>query len=177
MQENRPSDQMLLSLVVAVATNGAIGMQNQLPWRLPADLRYFRKLTTGHCVLMGRNTFESIGKPLPNRTNIVVSRNPDFSAEGILPAQSLEEALQIARQLGETEAFLIGGGQLYAQALPLADRLYLTEVQTTPEADTFFPLPLEPHWKETSREEHTPDQNNLFSFAFVVYQAYRKANS
>src|SRR5438105_4996918 len=117
---------MLISLIAAVSKNLVLGKNNQLPWRLPPDSQYFREKTTGHVVIMGRKTYESMGKPLPNRTNIVVTRNKNFSAPQTIVVPSLEEAVQKAKDLGESEAFIVGGGQIYTQSLPLADKLYLT---------------------------------------------------
>jgi dihydrofolate reductase len=131
---------MLVSLIVAQDERGAIGVGNRLPWRLSSDLKRFKAITMGHAVIMGRKTWESIGKPLPGRTNIVITRRRGFRAPGAQVVSSLEEALDLARAADENEAFVIGGGDIFALALPLADRLYLTRVHTTViDADTFFP--------------------------------------
>lgn len=129
---------MLVSIIVAVAENGVIGKDNQLIWRLPDDLKRFKKLTTSHPIIMGRKTFDSIGKPLPGRTSIVVTRNQDFKMDGIVIVHSFEEALKEAGKLDTNEVFVIGGGELYKMALSVADRLYITEVKTTIEGDTFL---------------------------------------
>lgn len=132
---------MLVSLIVALDENGAIGVGNKIPWHLSSDLRRFKAITMGHAVIMGRKTWESISKPLPGRSNTVITRSRGFRAPGAQVVPSLEEALELARSARESEAFVIGGGEIFALALPMADRLYLTRVHTTvPNADTFFPL-------------------------------------
>ncbi len=158
---------MLTSIIVAVSTNGVIGKDNQLIWRLPDDLKRFKNLTLGHPMIMGRKTYESIGKPLPGRTSIVITRNPDFSAQGIILATSLNDAMEKARQTGTAEAFIIGGGNIYEQALPIADKLYLTEVHTEIDGDTFFRLTNKVDWKETQRIDHPADDRHQYSFDFV----------
>ena len=160
----------MIALVVAMAENRVIGKNNQLVWRLPADLKFFKNLTTGHPIIMGRKTFESIGKPLPNRTNIVITRQQDFEAEGCLVAHSLNEALMLAQQL-DSEIFIIGGAEIYKQAMFLADTIYLTEVHHTFEGDTFFPEIDSVLWEETSRDEHSSDEKNPYDYAFVTLKA------
>lgn len=157
--------------MVAVAENGVIGKDNALPWRLPADLRHFKALTLGHTVVMGRKTFESIGKGLTGRRNLVVSRNPAFRPEGAERAASLDAALAAAGDAGEV--FVIGGAQIYRQALPLADRIYLTLVHASPEGDTHFPLPQAPEWTLESSEPHDADERNVFPVEFRVYRRNR----
>ncbi|MER3443390.1 MAG: dihydrofolate reductase [Meiothermus sp.] len=165
----------MLSLVVAMAENRVIGRNGGLPWRLPNDLKHFRRLTTGHPVVMGRKTYESIGKPLPGRTNVVVSRSPDYSAPGCLVVNSLEAALQVAEAAphdpaGTRETFVIGGAELYAQALPLADRIHLTLVHAEVAGDTFFP-DLDPGaWREVSREDHEPDEQHAYAYSFLTLE-------
>lgn len=162
---------MIISAIVAIARNFAIGRQNQIPWYLPADLKYFKKVTTGHHVIMGRKSFESIGRPLPNRTNVVITRDPYFVATGCTVVHSLREALAFAIANGETEAFIIGGGEIYRQSWPLLDRLYLTEVDTEPEeSDVFFPKIDETEWRELSREAHAADEKNTSSYVFRVLE-------
>ena len=161
---------MIISAIVATARNLVIGHQNQIPWYLPADLKYFKKMTTGHHVIMGRKSFESIGKPLPNRTNVVVTRDPFFVATGCMVAHSLPEALSLAEANGETEAFVIGGGEIYRQSWPYLDRIYLTEVDAEPEGDVFFPKMDETEWRELSREVHPADEKNEFAFVFRVLE-------
>ncbi len=157
----------MLSLIAAAADNNAIGKNNQLLWSLPADLKHFRETTSGRTVIMGRKTFESIGRPLPNRRNIVVTRQADYSPEGVEVAHSLEEAIGLIG--GQDEAFVIGGAELYRQALPLADRVYLTRVKGEFEADAFFPE-LGPEWREVSRREGIVDEKNALPHAFLVLE-------
>lgn len=164
---------MKISLVVAAARNRAIGLNNRMPWHLPEDLKYFKRVTMGKPVIMGRNTFESIGKPLPGRPNIVISRNGGYKADGITLVNSLEAALLAAQQLlpqGVDEIMVIGGAQIYAQALPRADRLYLTEVDAEPEADAFFPAIDRKEWQETAREAHAACERNPYPYSFVVLE-------
>jgi len=163
---------MKLALIAAVAENGAIGKDNQLLWHLPADLQHFKRLTTGHTVVMGRKTYESIGKPLPNRINVVVTRQPDFQAEGCVVVHSLDEAMSQATsnlkpQPSNHQLFVIGGAELYAQALPLANTLYLTEVKANPQGDAFFPTINLMDWDELSRSPHQPDERHAHAFEFV----------
>ena len=153
-----------------MAENRVIGKENKLIWHLPADLKFFKNLTTGHPIIMGRKTFESIGKPLPNRTNIIITRQADFTAEGCLVAHSLTEALMMAQQL-DSDIFVIGGAEIYKQAMFLADTIYLTEVHHTFEGDTFFPEIDSILWQETSREEHKADEKNPYDYAFVTLKA------
>ena len=158
---------MRLSLIVAMAKNRVIGNHNQMPWHLPADFAYFKKITTGHPIIMGRKTFESIGRPLPGRRNIVVSRNPAFRADGADVAASLGEAIDAC---GDTDAFVIGGATLYAEALPRIDRIYLTEVDASPEGDTLFPALDKQQWREVARERREADAKNGHAMTFVVLE-------
>lgn len=159
----------MIALVVAMAENNVIGKENKLIWHLPADLKFFKNLTTGHPIIMGRKTYESIGKPLPNRTNIIITRQPDFKAESCLVAHSLSEALMMAQQL-DSDIFVIGGAEIYNQAMFLADTIYLTEVHHKFEGDTFFPEIDPLLWVETAREEHQADEKNPYDYAFVTLQ-------
>ncbi|MBI1227476.1 MAG: dihydrofolate reductase [Bacteroidetes bacterium] len=161
---------MIVSAIVATARNLAIGHKNLIPWYLPADLKYFKKKTTGHHVIMGRKSFQSIGKPLPNRTNVVITRDPFFLATGCTIVHSIEEALELAEANGELEAFIIGGGEIYRKSWPYLDRLYLTEVDAEPEADVFFPEIDENEWQELSREAHPADEKNEFGYVFRVLE-------
>lgn len=149
---------MRVSLIVARAENGVIGVDNQLPWHLPCDLQYFKRITLGKPVIMGRKTFESIGRPLPGRTNVVVTANPAFSAPGIRVAHSLDAGLQMAKAQAELdgvdEVMLIGGATLYREALPSVDRMYVTEVAMTPDGDAFFDAPDPQVFKKVSEETH-----------------------
>jgi dihydrofolate reductase len=156
---------MRLSLVVAVARNGVIGRDNQLPWRLPDDLAYFKRVTMGHPVVMGRRTWQSIGKPLPGRTNIVVTHDPGFRAPGCVVAHSLDEAWRAAQ--GADEACVIGGTSLFAETLPLADVIHLTEVEADVEGDTYFPQFDRSAWKETEVERHAADARHAYPFRIV----------
>ena len=157
---------MRISLIVALARNRVIGRDNQLPWRLSADLQHFKRLTMGKPIVMGRKTCESIGKPLPGRTNIVVTRNSSFSAEGCRVVHSIDEALVAAG--GADEVMIMGGENLYSQLLPRADRLYLTEVQAEVSGDAWFPEFDATQWQELERESHRADENNEFDYDFVV---------
>ncbi len=159
----------ILTLIAAVARNGVIGIDNRLPWHLPADLKRFKALTTGHAVIMGRKTWQSLPekfRPLPGRQNIVVTRNGDFRAEGATVVTSLPAAVAAAQS---GEAFVIGGAELYSAALALADRLQLTEIDAAFDGDTHFPA-IDPHqWRETARETHRDEAGGL-GYAFVTYQ-------
>lgn len=153
-------------LVAAVARNGVIGARGQLPWRLPEDLRHFRKITLGHPVIMGRRTWQSLGKPLPGRENIVISRSPGFEAPGASVASSVASAIALCA--GEAVAFVIGGAEIYAAALPLADGLVLTEIDRDYQGDTRFPSWDRQAWRATQKETHTSADG--VPFAFVLYE-------
>ncbi len=157
----------LLTLIVARARNGVIGRDNTLPWRLPEDLAHFKRTTMGAPVIMGRKTWESIGRPLPGRRNIVVSRNAQLRLDGAETASSLEDALRLC--VGVEQVFLIGGAQLYAEALPSADRLIVTEIEADIEGDAYFPDIDPQRWIATERERHHSEANG-FDYAFVTYE-------
>lgn len=157
---------MRISLIAALAANHVIGHNNKMPWRLPADLQYFRATTMGKPVIMGRKTFESIGKPLHGRQNIIVTRNPAYQVEGAVVAHSVAEALAAA--VGAEEVMVIGGAQIYEELLPEADRLYLTLVQAEFEGDTYFPTFDAQEWREVWREDHTPDEKNPYPYSFLI---------
>lgn len=157
-----------IGLVVAMAEGRVIGAGGRLPWHLPADLRHFRTLTLGKPIVMGRRTFESIGHPLPGRTNIVVTRNPAVRGAGISIARDLEAALAMARPLGEV--MVIGGAAIYARALPVAERIYLTEVHARLSGDTYFPGYERGEWRERDRIDHPPDPANHYPYSFVVLE-------
>lgn len=164
---------MIISLIAALTENRVIGKNNDLPWRLPDDMKYFMRTTTGHHVIMGRKNYDSLPpnfKPLPNRTNIVVTRQEDFEAKGCTIVNSIKAGIDMARTNKEKELFIIGGAQIYEQALPMAHRLYLTEIKTTMEGDTFFPAYDKEKWVEESRIAHPADEKHPFAFDFVVYQ-------
>ena len=157
-----------ISIIVAMAKNRTIGINNTLPWRCPEDLKHFKALTMGHHMIMGRKTFDSIGKPLPGRTTVVVSRNTQLKIEGCIVAHSLTEA--IAACAGDDEIFVVGGAELYTQALPLANKLYLTEIQQNVEGDAHFPLFDMNQWQEVSRETRQQDTPQPLSYHFVSLQ-------
>jgi len=162
-----------LSVIVAVAENGVVGKNNGLPWYLPADLQYFKRTTLGKPIVMGRKTFESIGRPLPGRANIVISRNPGYTAEGVTVVSSLEGALAVAQEIalidGAEELMVIGGATIYAEAIPMADRLYVTEVHSVVEGDAYLDDVDWESWHECSREHHKAVDPNPYDFSFVVY--------
>ena len=161
---------MRISIIAALDERGGIGKDNRLPWHLSADLKRFKTLTMGHHLIVGRKTCQSIGRPLPGRKGIVITRDPRFEAPGYTVAHSLEQALSLARQRGENEAFIAGGAAIYALALPLADRMYLTRVHTIAEADTFFP-PFDPAaWKLLQNQRHPADEKNEFDFTVQVWE-------
>ena len=160
---------MIVSVIAAVAHGGVIGRGGQLPWHLPADLRRFRKLTTGHHILMGRKTYESLGRPLPERTNVVITRQAAYRPPEVLVARSLEEAVEMARQAGETEAFVIGGAEIFRLALPTADRIYMTEIDADVAGDTHFPEYDSSRWRLIERTVRPPDARNSLPMTFLQY--------
>lgn len=155
-----------LTLIVATERSNGIGVNNALPWRLPEDLAFFKRTTSGHTILMGRKTFESIGRPLPNRRNIVITRNPDWQHPGTETAGSLQQAAAMA---GEGEVFVIGGAEIYREALPLAARLIVTEIAADFSCDAFFPAIDPAVWDIVSREPHQSAEQG-FAYAFVIYR-------
>jgi dihydrofolate reductase len=155
-----------VSLIVAMARNRVIGINNTLPWHLPADLKHFKALTMGHHIVMGRKTYESIGKPLPGRTSVVVTRNADYAQPGVIVVNSLEAA--IAACGDDAEIFVIGGAELYRQAIVLADRIYLTEIDADISGDVHFMELDRKLWIEAGRDSHAQDEKNLYSYHFVV---------
>ena len=157
-----------ISLIAALALNRVIGIENRLPWRLPEDLAHFKALTLGHPILMGRKTFESLGRPLPGRRNIVITRNPDYWSPGCEVAGSIAGAIALCADAGEV--FFIGGAEMYAQALPLVERLYLTEIQIEAQGDAWFPDYDLSVFREVSREPHTGEKGDALTFDFVVYE-------
>ncbi|AJQ97716.1 dihydrofolate reductase [Gynuella sunshinyii] len=164
---------MKLALVWAMARNRVIGKDNQLPWRLPNDMKRFRQLTTGKCVIMGRKTYDSLGKPLPDRENIVITRQQHLSLPGVHVAGSLEEAIELAESLSEArqqdEIMVMGGAEIYARALPMADRLYITQVHADIEGDTCFPEFDMQSWQLQSTEEFCADADHSYDYSFAVY--------
>ncbi|MFN0047528.1 MAG: dihydrofolate reductase [Cytophagales bacterium] len=161
---------MKVSIIVAISNNNAIGKNNQLLWHLPNDLKMFKSITTGHCIIMGRKTYESIGKPLPNRTNILISNQKDFKIEGCELVNSIEEALEKASQKGESEVFVIGGGQIYGAAMALADRIYLTKVNVNIEGDVYFPDLTISNWHVVSSELHIADEKHAYEYTFEILE-------
>ena len=160
---------MILSLIAAIGKNNELGKKNALLWNLPIDMKHFRDTTRGHTVIMGQKTYASLGKPLPNRRNIVVTRNKDFQAEEVDISHSLEETLESCKNTDE-EIFVIGGGEIYKQTIGKADRLYLTHVEATfPDADAFFPKFDTNDWNVVSEESHPKDDKHAFSFTFKTY--------
>lgn len=160
-----------ISIIAAMAKNRTIGVNNTLPWRCPEDLKHFKALTMGHHMIMGRKTFDSIGKPLPGRTTVVVTRNRALQLEGCVMAHSLHEA--IAACAGDAEIFIVGGAELYAQAVPLADTLYLTEIQQDVAGDAHFPLFDATEWHELAREARSQESPQPLRYHFVTYQRHK----
>jgi len=162
---------MRIAIIVAMAGNRVIGRNNQLPWRIPADLRHFRALTMGKPIIMGRKTYESIGRPLPGRDNIVITADRLYQAEGCQVVYSIDQALQAAGRC--EEALIIGGANLYRQTLEYADRLYLTLVKAEPQGDAWFPEVEPQQWREIEREKHKADESNEYDYDFVVLDRAR----
>ncbi|NVK44311.1 MAG: dihydrofolate reductase [Oceanospirillaceae bacterium] len=164
---------MRLAIIVAQAQNRVIGIDNKLPWYLPGDLKYFKQVTLGKPVIMGRKTFDSIGRPLPGRANIVVTRDPDWHHEGVQTAASLQQAVELADAHCEIggceEAMVIGGSQVYEQALPQVGRLYLTQVHADVEGDAHFPALVREEWCEVARQDFDAEGPNPYDYSFVVY--------
>jgi dihydrofolate reductase len=164
---------MIISLIAAHTRNRVIGKNNTLPWRLPDDMKFFMQTTSKHPVIMGRKNYDSIPekfRPLPNRQNIVITRQTNFVAPGCEVVQSLPAAFQKAEATAAHEVFVIGGAEIYQQAMPHAHRLYLTEIHTELEGDTFFPVWNKSDWVELSRQHHAADDRHAFSFDFVIYE-------
>ena len=163
---------MKLAIIVAQAENRVIGINNNLPWHLPEDLRYFKQVTMGKPIIMGRKTFESIGRPLPGRTNIVITRDGSYQPENVKVVNSLEAARELAESIctidGCDEAMIIGGAQIYEQALPMADRLYLTQVHAEVNGDAWFPVFQPGDWAEIGREDFDAEGHNPYDYSFIV---------
>ena len=160
-------EKVRITLIAAAGENGVIGRDGGMPWHLPADLAYFKRVTMGKPLLMGRRTYESIGRPLPGRLNLVLSRNPDYRPEGCRRVGSLEEAVRQAVSSGARELMVAGGGGVYAEALPIADRVLLTRIHATPSGDTYFPELDPDEWEEVSREERPADDRNPVVLTFL----------
>ena len=162
----------MISLIAAIGKNNELGKNNTLVWDMPTDLKYFRNKTKGHTVIMGRKTFESIGHPMPNRQNIVITRDKNYASSGIDVVHSLDEALKLAPKT-EKEIFIIGGTEIFKIAMNIADRLYITHIDAEDkEADTFFPEIIPVVWNEVSREEHKKDKSNPYDYTFSVYEKF-----
>ncbi|MBI4945575.1 MAG: dihydrofolate reductase [Bacteroidetes bacterium] len=176
---------MIISLIVAVSENNVIGKNNDLPWHLPTDMKYFRDVTMGHCVIMGRKNYDSIPlkyRPLDGRTNIVVTKQKDFKAEGCIVVNSIEEALKTAASSlkgednrnsslqGGGQVFIIGGADIYRQTFDIADKIYYTKIHHSFDGDAFFPKLEESKWKLTSRKNMTTDEKNKYAFSYLVYE-------
>jgi dihydrofolate reductase len=166
---------MILSAIVAVSENKGIGKNNDLLWRLPDEVKFFKETTSGHAVIMGRKTLESLKRPLPNRTNIVITRRRDYRPEGVTVCHSVPESREIAQSMGETEAFLIGGGEIYESGLKHCDRIYYTLVHAVFDADVFFPEFDMSEWEEVSRVEHGVDERHAYAYTIFVYDRIRTA--
>ena len=161
---------MIISLVVAAATNNAIGKEGQMPWHLPNDMKHFKNVTWGMPVVMGRKTFESLGKALPGRKNIVITRQEGWSAENTVVVKSLEDALFVAAQTDALEVMVIGGGEIYKAYFDKAKRIYMTRVEVTPDADTFFPVIDGKQWQLISQRNHEADEKNPFNYSFQQWE-------
>ena len=162
----------MITIIAAIAENNALGKDNKLIWHLPADLIRFKKTTTNHHIIMGRKTFESVGKPLPNRTNIIITRNKSFFAEGCIVVHSLKEALEAAKE--DENPYILGGAEIYKQAIEIADKLDITFVHYKFDADAFFPKIDAKIWEETSRVYNKADEKNKFDYSFVRYEKKNK---
>jgi len=158
----------MITIIAAIANKNALGKDNQLIWHLSADLKRFKKLTTGHHIIMGRNTFESIGKPLPNRTSIIITRNKNYKQEDCIVVHSLEEAIKAVKN--DSNPFIIGGAQIYKEAIKIADKLDITMVYHDFEADVFFPEIDSEIWEETSNVSFQPDEKNKYNYSFVSFK-------
>ena len=170
MAQSQVGEKIEKAIVVACAKDGVIGKDNTMPWHLPADLQHFKRVTLGHPLIMGRKTFESIGRPLPGRTSFVITRQRDWQADGVIVCHSLEDAYgraeNEARVLGVTTLMIVGGADFYRQALSEVDRIYLTEIDLQVEGDTFFPKLDDSEWKIVHREDHSADAKNTVSYSF-----------
>ncbi len=160
----------VLSAIAAMAENRVIGLNNRMPWHMPADLKHFKTVTSGHPVLMGRKTFHSIGRPLPNRANIILTRDKQFTAQDCLVVPHPDAALSMALELDQDEVFIIGGAEIYRELLPRVQRLYLTIIHHQFEGDAFFPELNAAEWREVSREKHLADDKNAYDYSFVILE-------
>lgn len=161
---------MTISLIVAAASNNAIGKDGKMPWHLPNDMKHFKNITWGMPVVMGRKTFESLGKALPGRKNIVISRQPAWNAEGVVVVKNMEDALFVAKQTDANEVMVIGGGEIYRAMMDKARRIYLTRVEAEPEGDTFFPSIDPAQWYLVSQKNHEADEKNPYNYSFQLWE-------
>ncbi|MCX6316292.1 MAG: type 3 dihydrofolate reductase [Bacteroidetes bacterium] len=161
---------MIISLVVAAANNNAIGKDGKMPWHLPNDLKHFKNVTWGMPVVMGRKTYDSLGKPLAGRKNIVITRQPGWEATGTVAVKNIEDALFVARQADVLEVMVIGGGEIYKALFEKAKRIYLTRVEAEPEADTFFPAIPPDEWRLVSQQNHEADEKNDYNYSFQIWE-------
>ncbi|MCC3357084.1 dihydrofolate reductase [Bacillus sp. REN16] len=159
----------MISLLLAMDKNQLIGKDNDLPWRLPADLAYFKRVTMGHAIIMGRKTYDSIGRPLPGRENIIVTRDTSYKAEGCKVIHSIDEIVKL-REETDQELFVIGGAEIFKMILPYSDRLYITEIEEEFEGDTYFPAFNKNEWKVISKEKGIKDEKNPYDYTFIVYE-------
>jgi dihydrofolate reductase len=160
---------MRISAIAAMSLNRVIGKDNQIPWHMPADLRFFQRTTTGHFVIMGRKNYDSMGRPLSNRTNVIITRNPFYVSSGCLVVHSLEAALGLAYNAGEEEAFIIGGGEIYLLAMDYLDRIYLTTIDAQVDGDVYFPELTIEDWRVVHEESHDADDKNPYPFVIRIY--------
>ena len=165
---------MIISFVVAAATNNGIGKDGKMPWHLPADMKHFKNVTWGMPVVMGRKTFESLGNVLPGRKNIVITRQPGWNVKGTVAVQTIDDALFVAKETDAKEVMVIGGGEIYKTLFNKAHRIYLTRVDATPEADTFFPSLDPKEWWLVSQKNHAADEKNAFNYSFQVWERLGK---
>ncbi|HMK27635.1 MAG TPA: dihydrofolate reductase [Chitinophagaceae bacterium] len=161
---------MTISFVVAAATNNAIGKDGKLPWHLPNDMKHFKNITWGMPIVMGRKTFESLGRALPGRKNIVITRQPGWKTEGAIAVKNIDDALFVARETDAKEIMVIGGGEIYKTLFDKAHRIYLTRVEVEPEADTFFPALHPEKWQLMSQQDHEADEKNAYNYSFQVWE-------
>lgn len=162
---------MTVSIIAIVAANDVIGRGNELPWHMPADLKRFKQLTMGHHLIMGRKTFQSVGKPLPGRINVIVTRSVDFNPDGVAVARSVEEAISKAEAAGDDEIFIAGGAEIYGQTLHRADRMYITRLHGEPQGDTFFPeFDDVNEWQLVDAEHFEADEKNEYPYSFLTYE-------
>ena len=161
---------MIISLVVAAATNNAIGKEGQLPWSLPNDLKHFKNVTWGMPVIMGRKTFDSLGKPLTGRKNIVITRQASWSAEGVIAVKNMDDALFLVKETDAKEAMVIGGGEIFKMIFDKANRIYLTRVEAEPEADAYFPVIYPNQWKLVSQKDYEADEKNAYNYSFQIWE-------